>query len=54
LGGSAEPTTTSSAERAKHDIKLVAWTSAEFAYGDRRWLFLVNSANSPAVFAITG
>jgi len=54
LGGSAEPTTTSSAERAKREIKLASWTSAEFAYGDRRWLFLVNSANSPAAFAITG
>jgi len=54
LGGSAEATTTSAAERAKREIKLAAWTSAEFAYGGRRWLFLVNSANSPAAFAITG
>ena len=54
LGGSAEPTTTSSAERAKREIKLAAWTSAEYAYGGCRWLFLVNSANSPATFAITG
>ncbi len=54
LGGSAEPTTTSSAERAKREIKLAAWTSTELAYGNRRWLFLVNSANSPAAFAITG
>jgi hypothetical protein len=54
LGGSAEPTTTSPAERAKREINLAAWTSAEFAYGGRRWLFLVNSANSPAAFAITG
>ena len=54
LGGSAEPTTTSSAERAKRQIKLSAWTHAEFAYGSRRWLFLVNSANSPAAFTVTG
>jgi hypothetical protein len=54
LGGSAEPATTSSAERAKREIKLAAWTSAEFSYGDRRWLFLVNSANSLAAFGITG
>jgi hypothetical protein len=54
LGGSTEPATTSSAERSKREINLPAWTNAEFAYGDRRWLFLVNSANSPAAFAITG
>jgi hypothetical protein len=54
LGGSAEPTTTPSAERAKREIKLVAWTSAEFAHGDRRWVLLVNSANAPAAVAITG
>ena len=54
LGGRAEPTTTSSAERAKREIKLATWTSAEFIYGNLRWLFLVNSANSPATFAITG
>ena len=54
LGGSAEPTTTSSAKRAKREIKLAAWTSAEFAQGDRRWLFVINSANSPAAFAVTG
>jgi len=54
LGGRAEPATTSSAERTKREIELAAWTSAEFADGNRRWLFLVNSANSPAAFAITG
>jgi hypothetical protein len=54
LGGSAEPATTTASERAKREIKLAAWTSAEFAYGSRRWLFLVNSANSPATFSITG
>jgi hypothetical protein len=54
LGGTAEPATTSARERAQREIKLAAWTSAEFAYGDSRWLFLVNSANSPAAFKITG
>jgi hypothetical protein len=54
LGGMAEPTTTSSAEKAKREIQLPAWTSAEFAYGPHRWLFLVNSANSPAAFTVTG
>src|SRR5262249_43070419 len=38
LGGDAEPTTTSEAERAKRDIKLPSWTSAEFASDDGRWL----------------
>lgn len=54
LGGGAEPTTTTSAEQAKREIKLAAWTSAEFGYGNRRWLFLVNSANAPAAFTVTG
>jgi hypothetical protein len=26
----------------------------EFAYGDGRWLFLVNSANTPSHFRING
>ena len=54
LGGSAETTTTSLAERANREIKLAAWTSAEFAHGGRRWLFVVNSANNPAAFSIMG
>lgn len=54
LGGGTEPTTTSVAERAKREIKLVTWTSAEFAYGGGCWLFLVNSANSSAVFTVIG
>ncbi len=54
LGGEAEPTTTSEQERAARKVQLPAWTSAEFAFGDSRWLFLINSANSPAGFSISG
>lgn len=54
LGGEAEPTTTSEQERAARKVHLPAWTSAEFACGDSRWLFLINSANSPAEFSIGG
>lgn len=54
LGGQAEPTTTSDKERAQRQLKLAAWTSAELAYGDGRWLWLINSANGPAVFTVNG
>jgi hypothetical protein len=52
LGGNAESTTTSNQERAQREVKLPSWTAAEFAYGDSRWLFLVNSANGPAAFDV--
>ena len=52
LGGNAESTTTSKQERAQREVKLPSWTAAEFAYGDSRWLFLVNSANGPAAFEV--
>ena len=35
-------------------VKLPAWTGAEFAYGRSRWLFLINSANSPATLTVAG
>jgi hypothetical protein len=54
LGGHVEANTTSATERAAKRIGLPAWTSAEFAYGVSRWLFIVNSANSPARFAVSG
>lgn len=55
LGGdNIEPTTTSDQERAARTINFHAWTSAEFAYGASRWLFLINSASSPAKFVIGG
>jgi hypothetical protein len=54
LGGEVEPATTSSQERAAREIKLPTWTAAEFAWGDSRWLFLVNSANSSAEFSVNG
>lgn len=54
LGGRVEAGTTSEQERSTRSIQVPAWTSAEFAYGDSRWLFLINSANSPSRFEITG
>jgi hypothetical protein len=54
LGGRAEANTTSEPERAFRQSKVSAWTAAEFAYGDSRWLFLINSANTPGRFAISG
>ena len=54
LGGNAEPTTTSEQERAKREIKFPSWTAVEFFHHGSRWLFLVNSANSPASFTVAG
>jgi hypothetical protein len=54
LGGKVEAGTTSAQERAARQIKIPAWTAAEFAYQDSRWLFLINSANSPGRFVISG
>lgn len=52
LGGSAEAGTTTDQERAQREVKFPSWTSAEFVYRGRRWLFLVNSANAPAAFTV--
>jgi hypothetical protein len=54
LGGNVESTTTSIDERAKRRVKLPTYTTAELAYGSNRWLFIINSANSPASFNVTG
>ena len=54
LGGKVEAGTTSVAERAPRKIMVPAWTSAEYAYGHGRWLFLINSANTPGRFVISG
>ncbi len=54
LGGEAEPATTSDAERSKREIKLPSWTSSQYACDESRWLFVVNSANTPATFSVAG
>jgi len=54
VGGDAEPTTTSEHERDAKKIAFASWSSAELAYGDSRYLFLVNSANEDAEFTLTG
>jgi hypothetical protein len=56
LGGRAglEGGTTSERERAARQIEVPSWTSAEFAWGESRWLFIISSANSPARFSLSG
>jgi hypothetical protein len=54
LGGEAEPTTTSDQERKQREVEVPSWTASEFAYGGRHWLFLINSANAPASFRLSG
>lgn len=54
LGGDAEPETTSAEEKVKRTGKSTSWTRAEFGYGNAHWLFVVNSANQPTTFAVTG
>jgi len=53
LGGEAEAGTTSERERTGREIKMPSWTAAEFVHGGSRWLFLINSANTAATFALT-
>jgi hypothetical protein len=54
LGGDIETGTTSLQERATRKTTLPAWTYAEFAYGDSRWLFIINSAKTLSHFVVTG
>lgn len=34
--------------------KISSWTAREFVYSGDHWLFLINSANDPTTFAVTG
>lgn len=52
LGGEVEAATTSDRERAERPIKMPSWTAAEFLHKDNHYLFLINSANEPATFAL--
>ena len=54
LGGDAEQTTISDQERKQREIEVPSWTAAEFVYEGSHWLFLVNSANTPAAFSLSG
>jgi hypothetical protein len=54
LGGDAETGTTSAAEQARREIKMPSWTAAEYLHDGDTWLFLVNSANTPAAFTVSG
>ncbi|MHB8898270.1 MAG: hypothetical protein ACYC6Y_05945 [Thermoguttaceae bacterium] len=53
-GGAAESTTTSQRERDERRIEFPSWTAAELTWAGSRWLFLINSANTPARFHIAG
>jgi len=52
LGGAVQTGTTSERERAAREIKMPSWTTAEFLHRGSRYLFLINSANEPATFAL--
>ncbi len=52
LGGNAEPTTTTEQERAARQVSMASWTAAGFEHGGSRWLFVINSGNAPATFAL--
>ena len=54
VGGDAETATTSEEERQQREIELPSWTAAEFVYGGSHWLWLVNSANTGAMFRLSG
>jgi len=54
LGGDAEVTTTTEQEREQRRVEVPSWTAAEYSYDGRRWLFLINSANTPATFNLSG
>ena len=54
LGGGIETNTTSAAEQAQRQLKLPSWTAAEYQLAGATWLVLVNSANTPATFAVSG
>lgn len=54
LGGSMEPETSSPQESAKRQVAAPTWTSVEIAYENSRYVFLINSANHPASFTLSG
>jgi hypothetical protein len=54
LGGKAETSTTTAKERAERETDVPAWTAVEYAFGQDRWLFVVNSGNSPAAVTVAG
>jgi hypothetical protein len=54
LGGDTEPTTTSDQERKQREVDVPSWTATEYVYDGTHWLFLINSANTPAAFNLSG
>jgi len=54
VGGDVEATTTSEEEREQQEIEVPFWTAAEFVYDGSHWLWLINSANTPATFQLSG
>lgn len=54
LGGGIETNTTSVAEQAQRQLKMPSWTAAEYRLDGATWLVLINSANTPATFAVSG
>ncbi len=54
VGGDVEVTTISEQEREQQEIEIPSWTAAEFVYEGSHWLWLINSANTPATFQLSG
>ena len=54
LGGRVEAKTTSEQERAGREVELPAWTTTAVAFEKKRWLFIINSANTNAEFSVSG
>ena len=56
LGGAAsgEVAVTNAQEQREREQKMASWTAKEFVYGGDHWLFLINSANGPATFEVSG
>jgi hexosaminidase len=53
-GGEVETTTTTDAERVQRKATVPSWTARVLVYNNKRFVFIVNSANEPATFEITG
>jgi hypothetical protein len=53
-GGDQEVETTTEEERRERAERITAWTAREYAFAGDHWLFLVNSANEPAAFDVSG
>ncbi len=54
VGGTMEPETSSAEESKERTVATPSWTAVELAYQNSRYLFVINSANGPAAFDLSG